>query len=123
MSSIGIRILQGFLIEYNLEWEYFILNNCNFDEVTLVNCIFNYCKFEGCFIKYNDLLQFLSKRPNKRWKLCKNLFLECLKLGYEDEYRKYNAIDQLSGLGNYILSKANKILCGCPACNQRRLDN
>ena len=86
------------------------------------------------------MLQSLSKRPNIRWELCKNLSLECLKLGHEDEYRKYyfeekeaseqyywkkfwhkgsdkyyrkyNAIDQLSGLGNYILSKANKILWG-----------
>ena len=117
-----------------------IFINCNFDEITLVNCTFDYCKFEGCFIKYNDLLQSLSKRPNIRWELCKNLSLECLKLGHEDEYRKYyfeekeaseeyywkkfwhkgsdkyyrkyNAIDQLSGLGNYILSKANKILWG-----------
>ena len=66
-----------------------IFINCNFDEVTLVNCTFDYCKFEGCFIKYNDLLQSLSKRPNIRWELCKNLSLECLKLGHEDEYRKY----------------------------------
>lgn len=28
--------------------------------------------------------------------------------GSDKYYRKYNAIDQLSGLGNYILSKANK---------------
>ncbi len=117
-----------------------IFINCNFDEVTLINCTFDYCKFEGCFIKYTDLSQSFSKRPNIKWELCKNLSLECLKLGHEDEYRKYyfaereaseqyywkkfwhkgsdkyykkyNAIDQLSGLGNYILSKANKILWG-----------
>ena len=107
-----------------------IFINCNFDEITLVNCTFDYCKFEGCFIKYNDLLQSLSKRPNIRWELCKNLSLECLKLGHEDEYRKYyfeekeaseeyywkkfwhkgsdkyyrkyNAIDQLSGLVQFL---------------------
>lgn len=82
----------------------------------------------------------LSRRPNIKWELCKNLSLECLKLGYEDEYRryyfeekraseqyywkkfwhkgseayykKYNGIDQLSGLVNFIFSKINKYLWG-----------
>lgn len=124
--------------EVNFSTSIFI--NCNFDEVTLVNCTFEYCQFDGCFIKYEILRPSLSERPNIRWELCKKLSLECLKLGYEDEYRKYyfaekesseqyywkkfwhkgsekyykkyNGIDQLSGLGNYILSKANKFLWG-----------
>lgn len=114
--------------------------NCNFDEAVFINCTFDYCKFDDCFIKYEDLVQSLSNRPNIRWELCKNLSLECLELGYEDEfrkyyfaekeaseqyywkkfwhkgteeyYRKYNGIDRLSGLWNYILSKANKFLWG-----------
>ena len=114
--------------------------NCNFDEAVFINCIFDYCKFDDCFIKYEDLVQSLSNRPNIRWELCKNLSLECLELGYEDAfrkyyfaekeaseqyywkkfwhkgteeyYRKYNGIDRLSGLWNYILSKANKFLWG-----------
>lgn len=117
-----------------------IFIDCNFDEAVFVNCIFDYCRFEGCFINYNSIVQSLSKRPNLRWELCKKLSLECLKLGYENEYRKfyfaekdaseeyywkkfwhsgdeiyynkYNWIDQLSGLGNYVLSKASRFLWG-----------
>ena len=114
--------------------------NCNFDKAVFVNCTFDYCRFDDCFIKYEDLVQSLSNRPNIRWELCKNLSLECLELGYEDEfrkyyfaekeaseqyywkkfwhkgteeyYRKYNGLDRISGLWNYILSKANKFLWG-----------
>lgn len=117
-----------------------IFINCNFDEVTLINCTFDYCTFEGCLIQYKYFSESMSKRPNIKWELCKNLSLECLKLGHEDEfrkyyfaekeaseqyywkkfwhkgsesyYKKYNGIDQLSGLWNYILSKANKFLWG-----------
>lgn len=117
-----------------------IFINCNFDEITLMNTTFDYCKFEGCFIQYKYLIQTLSSRPNIRWELCKNMSLECLRLGHEDEYRKYyfeekkaseqyylkkfwhkgsetyykkyNGIDQLSGLSNYIVSKLNKFLWG-----------
>ena len=130
----------GYMGQFWDSWYSYQFRYCPVNNSGLVNCTFDYCKFEGCFIKYNDLLQSLSKRPNIRWELCKNLSLECLKLGHEDEYRKYyfeekeaseqyywkkfwhkgsdkyyrkyNAIDQLSGLGNYILSKANKILWG-----------
>lgn len=124
----------------NVNFTTSIFINCNFDEITLINCTFDYCQFKGCFIKYSDMQQSLSERPNIRWELCKNLSLQCLDLGYEDEYRnyyfaekesseqyywkkfwhkgndkyykKYNAMDQLSGLWNYILSKANKFLWG-----------
>lgn len=117
-----------------------IFINCKFDKAVLINCTFDYCQFIGCFIKYNDLAESLSKRPNLRWELCKNLSLVCLSLGYEDEYRKYffaekeaseeyywkkfwhegsndyykkyNIIDQFSGLVSYILSKGNKLLWG-----------
>ena len=106
--------------------------NCNFDEAVFINCVFDYCKFDGCFIKYNVLEQSLSNRPNMRWELCKNLSLECLEMGYEEEYRKYyfaekkaseqyywkkfwhkgteeyyrkyNGLDRLSGLWNYAFS-------------------
>ncbi|MCI8616099.1 MAG: hypothetical protein HFJ01_13595 [Lachnospiraceae bacterium] len=124
----------------NVNFTSSIFINCNFDEITLINCTFDYCRFEGCFIEYSDLLPSLSKRPNIRWELCKNLSIECLNLGNEKEYRnyffeekkaseeyywkkfwhkgndkyykKYNAMDQLSGLWNFILSKANKFLWG-----------
>lgn len=117
-----------------------IFINCNFDEVTLINCTFDYCRFEGCLIQYKYFSESMPKRPNIKWELCKNLSLECLKLGREDEfrkyyfaekeaseqyywkkfchkgsesyYKKYNGIDQLSGLWNYILSKASKFLWG-----------
>lgn len=117
-----------------------IFINCNFDEVTFINCTFDYCTFNNCLIQYKYFLESMPKRPNIRWELCKNLSLECLKLGYEDEfrkyyfaekeaseqyywkkfwhnssesyYKKYNGIDRISGLWNYILSKANKFLWG-----------
>lgn len=124
----------------NVNFTSSIFINCNFDEVTLINCTLDYCKFDGCFIQYKYLSESLSKRPNIRWELCKNLSLECLKLGHEDEYRryyfaekeaseqyfwkkfwhkgnehyyrKYNGIDRLSGLWNYILSRASRLLWG-----------
>lgn len=124
----------------NVNFSTSIFIDCNFDEATFINCTFDYCRFEGCFIKFNNLFPSLSKRPNIRWELCKNLSIECLKLGYEKEYRnyffaekeaseqyywkkfwhkgndkyykKYNAMDQLNGLWNYILSKANRFLWG-----------
>lgn len=117
-----------------------IFINCNFDEITLMNTTFDYCRFEGCFIQYKYLISTLSSRPNIRWEICKNMSLECLSLGHEDEYRKYyfeekkaseqyywkkfwhkgteyyykkyNGIDQLSGLINYLISKLNKFLWG-----------
>ena len=117
-----------------------IFINCNFDEITLINTTFDYCRFEGCFIQFKYLMPSLSSRPNIRWEICKNMSLECLSLGHEDEYRKYyfeekraseqyywkkfwhkgaesyynkyNGIDQLSGLGNYLISKLNKFLWG-----------
>lgn len=124
----------------NVNFTSSIFINCNFDEAVFVNCTFDYCKFEDCFIKYDDLVESLSNRPNMRWELCKNLSLQCLELGYEDEYRKYffaekeasekyywkkfwhkgtedyykkyNGRDRMSGLWNYLLSKANKLLWG-----------
>lgn len=124
----------------NINFTGSVFINCNFDEAVFINCTFDYCKFDNCFIKYEDLVQSLSNRPNIRWELCKNLSLKCLELGYEDEYRKYyfaekdaseqyywkkfwhkgteeyyrkyNGIDRLSGLWNYLLSKANKFLWG-----------
>lgn len=117
-----------------------IFINCNFDEATIVNCIFEYCKFEGCIIEYKYLKESLSNRANLRWEICKNMSLECLKLGNEIDYRKYffeekkaseeyyfkkfwhkgkeqyyfkyNWVDQITGLGNFLLSKINKLLWG-----------
>ena len=114
--------------------------NCNFDDVNILNCTFDYCTFESCFISYDLLKGSISTKPNIRWGLCKNLSLESLALGYEDEFRKYyfaekeaseeyywkkfwhkgsetyynkyNEIDRLSGLINFILSKVNKCLWG-----------
>ena len=60
----------------NVNFTSSIFINCNFDEITLINCTFDYCRFEGCFIEYSDLLPSLSKRPNIRWELCKNLSIE-----------------------------------------------
>jgi len=114
--------------------------NCNFDEVTLINCVFDYCKFENCIIQYKYLKESLAERANIRWEICKNMSLECLKLGQENEYRKYffeekkasetyylkkfwhkgsdtyykkyNGVDQLTGFVDYVLSKLNKLLWG-----------
>lgn len=117
-----------------------IFINCNFDEITLVNCIFDYCKFEDCIIQFKYIKESLSQRANIRWEICKNLSLQCLKLGLEADYRKYffeekkaseryylkkfwhkgnepyyrkyNWVDQITGLRDYILSKVNKTLWG-----------
>lgn len=124
----------------NIDFTTSIFINCNFDESTFINCIFDYCKFENCYIKYEHIKESMPKRANIRWDLCKNLSLECLKLGQEVEYRKYffeekraseqyylkkfwhngdtdyynkyNGVDQISGLVDYILSKINKFLWG-----------
>lgn len=124
----------------NVNFTSSIFINCNFDDITIVNCTFDYCQFEKCFIKYSAMQSSLPAWPNTRWGLCKNLSLEALNSGYEEEYRnyyfaekkaseqyywkkfwhkgsekyyeKYNAIDQLTGLWNYILSKANRFLWG-----------
>ncbi len=124
----------------NVNFTSSIFINCNFDEVTVINCVLDYCKFDNCMIKYKNLIDSLSERANIRWELCKNISLECLKLGQEDEYRKYffeekrasekyylkkfwhkgnekyyrkyNWVDQITGLADFILSKLNKILWG-----------
>lgn len=124
----------------NVDFTNSIFINCNFGEVTIINCIFEYCTFENCIIEYKYLKESLSSRPNIRWKLCRNLSLECLKLGDEYNYRKYfyeeksssesyywekfwhkgndlyynkyNWVDQCNGLANYVLSKLNKVLWG-----------
>ncbi|WMJ90287.1 pentapeptide repeat-containing protein [Anaerocolumna sp. MB42-C2] len=124
----------------NVNFSGSIFINCNFDEVTIVNCVFDYCKFDNCIIAYKYLKESISERPNIRWELCKNLSLECLKIGDESNYRKYffeekkasekyywkkfwhkgnepyykkyNWVDQFSGLFNFLLSKLNKTLWG-----------
>lgn len=117
-----------------------IFINCSFDEATFVNCSFDYARFEGGVIPYHAMYATLPGRENIRWNLCKNLALESLKLGQEDEYRryffeekkaselyfwnkfwhkgddpyykKYNGAEQVSGLIHFCLSKANKVLWG-----------
>lgn len=117
-----------------------IFINCNFDEITIINCIFDYCKFQNCYIPHRFFEKSFPQRANIKWELCKNISTECLKLNKIDEYRKYffeekkaseeyylkkfwhngneiyykkyNFVDKITGLSNFLLSKLNNILWG-----------
>jgi hypothetical protein len=117
-----------------------IFINCNFEKTIFVCCDFTYAKFKDCYVKFEDMVNNLPTKENLRWNLCKELSIECLHSGDSTEYRKYffeekrasekyyikklihpnndlyykkyNWVDGLNGLGNYILSKVNKYLWG-----------
>jgi hypothetical protein len=62
---------------------------CNFKDVNLVSIDFRYAKFNDCFIDYDKIKVSLPKEKNLRWELCTNLALESLRLGNDDEFRKF----------------------------------
>lgn len=117
--------------------------NCNFDQASITNCIYEYAKFENCIIPYHTMEGNLPKSKHNLCRyLCRDLGIECLKLGMDREYllyyyqemrsseaynwekfwhphqpehsyfQKYNWSDQLSGLLSFLLSKLNKFLWG-----------
>lgn len=117
--------------------------NCNFEQAVFINCIFDYARFSGCFIAFDVIKANLPRNmQNLNRDLCRNLGIECLKLGQDREYRKfyfeekranekyywdkaicfmasresyynkYNFWDSIDGIFHFILSKVNKILWG-----------
>ena len=117
--------------------------NCNFDSATFVNCIFEYAKFTNCMIEYDILKENLPRaRHNLNRDLCRNLCIECLRLGSDKDYRKYyfeekrasekyywkkfyhrssendnyynkyNLWEQIGGFFSFLLSKCNNIIWG-----------
>lgn len=117
--------------------------NCNFEQAVFINCIFDYARFSGCFIAFDIMKANLPRNmQNLNRDLCRNLGIECLKLGQDREYRKfyfeekranekyywhkatyfmapsgsyynkYSFWDSVDGLFHFILSKANKVLWG-----------
>lgn len=63
--------------------------DCNFDGAVFVNCDFRYANFKDCYIEYEVIKSSLPSEDNLRWRLCTNLSIECLKLGSDDDYRKF----------------------------------
>lgn len=64
--------------------------NCNFDEATFVCCEFQYVKFEKCYITYKAMRSNLpQRRHNQNRDLCRNLGLEALHAGDDENFRKY----------------------------------
>lgn len=117
--------------------------DCNFDEATFINCVFQYADFKECYIAFNAIKNNLPQKwHNLTRDLCRNLGLEALHAGDDDNFRnyyfeekkaseryylkkfyhsqtedngyyqKYNIWDACSGLFHYLLSKLNKVLWG-----------
>jgi len=64
--------------------------NCTFDLATFINCIFDYVNFKDCYIKFEIMKENLPRtRHNLNRDLCRNLSIECLKMGDDQNYRKY----------------------------------
>lgn len=63
--------------------------NCKLDDLTLISCDFQYATFENCFIEFDTLYPNLPRDSNKRWDITRNIAMQCLKLGYSEQYRKY----------------------------------
>lgn len=64
--------------------------DCNFDETSFMDCEFQYAQFKGCYIPYEVMKTNLPrKRHNQNRDLCRNLGLEALHNGDDDNFRKY----------------------------------
>lgn len=76
--------------------------NCNFEDCTFVSCDFSYAMFQNCIIDFDILHYNLPGRHNVRWKLCTNLALESLRIGNDEEYRKYYFEEKKSSEKHYL---------------------
>lgn len=64
--------------------------NCNFERTTISRCNFQYAIFDNCFIPYSVIRSSLpEERENICADICKNLSLQCLKLGDTENYRSF----------------------------------
>lgn len=117
-----------------------IFINCNFDMATFLNCDFKYATFENCFIPYVQMKNNLPhKEENLCSDLCRNLSLQCLKLGEVTDYKlylfeeraagethsirklfhesgsyysKYSLFEGIGGLFDFLRSKISKFMWG-----------
>lgn len=64
--------------------------DCNFDEATFVDCEFLYAQFKECYITYDAIKNNLPRKwHNLTRDLCRNLGLEALHAGDDENFRKY----------------------------------
>lgn len=66
--------------------------NCDFSRVKMRYCAIEYVIFDNCIINYDDLvhnLPMIKSKPNLRREVCRNLRLECKKMGRRTQYEKY----------------------------------
>jgi hypothetical protein len=64
--------------------------DCTFDDAVFVDCEFQYAKFKDCYIPFAAMESNLPKnRHNQNRDLCRNLGLEALRAGDDENYRKY----------------------------------
>lgn len=114
--------------------------NCNFDMAKFSNCDFRYATFEKCYIPFNQMYKNLPHgQENLCADICKNLSIQCLKLGMVEDYKsylfeerasgeihswkkmfhennsyyaRYNFFDGIKGISEYARSKASKLVWG-----------
>lgn len=114
--------------------------NCNFDMAKFSNCDFRYATFENCYIPFNQMYKNLPHgQENLCADICKNLSIQCLKLGMVEDYKsylfeerasgeihswkkmfhennsyyaRYNFFDGIKGISEYARSKASKLVWG-----------
>lgn len=117
-----------------------IFINCNFDLATFINCDFRYALFNDCFIKYEQMKKNLPhSEENLCADICRNLSMQCLKLGAIDDYKsylfeeraagethslrklfhkgnsyysKYTLIEGIEGFFEFLISKLSKLIWG-----------
>ena len=64
--------------------------DCNFDEATFVDCEFLYAQFKECYITYDAIKNNLPRKwHNLTRDLCRDLGLEALHAGDDENFRKY----------------------------------
>lgn len=63
--------------------------NCQFDDISIQHSDFIYSSFENSYINYDSMFSNLPREFNLREKLCRNLALESLKFGRDNDYKKY----------------------------------
>lgn len=119
----------------------FINCTFNGNKLNIENCDFRYATFERCFIPFDIMkLNLPVEEENLRASLCNNLSIQCLSLGDYENYKaylfeerhageihefrklfhktgsyydkKYNFLEGVVGLFNFIRSKISKHLWG-----------
>jgi hypothetical protein len=113
---------------------------CNFDGAYISDCDFEYATFDDCYIPYKEMKKNLPiHKENLCFDLCKNLSIQCLKLGEVEDYKlylfeerhaaerhsikkmfhrsdsyykKYNFYEGICGLASYLQSKVSHLCWG-----------